>query len=54
MIDSTQTNKPMQFKIETPVGSVESDSGNHTIDVLSVVGIIVLILVVKKLIVKWS
>ena len=35
-------NKTKQFKIETPIGSVESDSGNHLIDVGSVVVIIVL------------
>ena len=53
MIDSTKVNKPMQFKIETPIGSVESDSGNHTIDVLSVLLIIGLILISKKLFGRW-
>ena len=54
MIDSTQVNKPMQFKIETPIGSVESDSGNHTIDVLSVISIIAIMYVLQKFMRKWS
>ena len=29
-----------EFVIETPIGSVKSDSGNHAIDVISVVGAI--------------
>ena len=36
-----------QFAIETPIGSVASDSGNHVIDVISVSGVILLFLVVK-------
>ena len=42
-------NKPNQFKIQTPIGSVESDSGNHAIDVISVLFIIIVVLVFKKL-----
>ena len=41
-------NKPQQFKIQTPVGSIESDSGNHFVDVITVVGVIVLYLIAKK------
>ena len=40
-----------EFTIETPVGSIKSDSGNHLIDVVSVVGVIV-ILYIGKLILK--
>ena len=40
-----------EFTIETPVGSIKSDSGNHLIDVVSVVGVIA-ILWVGKLIIK--
>ena len=47
-------NKPQRMKIETPIGSIESDSGSHTIDVLSIVLIITIIVVVKKLMGKWS
>ena len=46
-------NKTKQFKIETPIGSIESDSGNHGIDVLSVILIIGLVLIGKKVIGKW-
>ncbi len=46
-------NKPQRMKIETPIGSIESDSGSHTIDVLSVILIIGLVLIGKKVIGKW-
>tara|TARA_Y100000593_G_C4213008_1_gene287838 strand:- start:566 stop:709 length:144 start_codon:yes stop_codon:yes gene_type:complete len=42
-------NKTERFKIETPIGSVESDSGNHLIDIVSVSFIIIIVLVFKKL-----
>ena len=47
-------NKPQRMKIETPIGSIESDSGSHTIDVLSVVLIISLVLIGKKLLGRWG
>ena len=40
---------PKKFKIETPMGTLESDSGNHFIDVLSVVGVIVVLYAGKKI-----
>ena len=40
-----------EFVIETPIGSVRSDSGSHVLDVVSVVGVIA-ILWVGKLIIK--
>ena len=40
-----------QFSIETPVGSIKSDSGSHTLDVVSVVGVVA-ILWVGKIIIK--
>ena len=46
--------KPQQFKIETPIGSVESDSGNHVIDVFIVLCIIALVYVGKKILDKWA
>ena len=46
-------NKPQRMKIETPIGNIESDSGNHVIDVLSVVFIIGLVLIGKKILGKW-
>jgi len=36
------------FKVETPVGSFESDSGNHTVDVLSVGAMILLVYILKR------
>lgn len=45
--------KPEQFKIETPIGSIESDSGNHLVDVATVTFAIVLLFIIKKYIGKW-
>tara|TARA_X000001388_G_scaffold73402_1_gene65073 strand:- start:732 stop:875 length:144 start_codon:yes stop_codon:yes gene_type:complete len=42
-------NKTKQFKIETPIGSVESDSGNHIVDVISVAFIVIVAVIFKKL-----
>ena len=53
MIDSTKVNKPMQFKIETPIGSVESDTDNHLIDVGSVVMVVIAFYIMTKLLRKW-
>tara|TARA_R110002020_G_scaffold107738_5_gene250064 strand:- start:222 stop:371 length:150 start_codon:yes stop_codon:yes gene_type:complete len=36
-------------RIETPLGNIESDSGNHLIDVLTIGGIIILVLTFKRL-----
>ena len=38
-----------RMKLETPIGSVESDSGNHLVDIASVLFIIVCVLIFKKL-----
>jgi hypothetical protein len=46
-------NKPQQFKIETPIGSIESDSGNHMMDVATVIFVIVIIFIGKKIINRW-
>ena len=46
-------NKTESVKIETPIGSIESDSGNHLIDVGSVVVIIVLMYIVKLIVGKY-
>lgn len=42
-----------EFTIETPVGSISSDSGNHIFDVVSVVGVIIILYVGKKIIAKY-
>ena len=43
--------QPKKFKIETPMGSLESDSGNHLVDVASVL-IVVLVLYLGKEFIK--
>ena len=43
MIDTLlveERTKVESFKVETPLGSLESDSGNHVIDLISVVAVI--------------
>ena len=47
------TNTMKRLKIETPLGSIESDSGNHWIDILTIVGVILVLYVGKKLIDKF-
>ena len=46
-------NNTQRMKIETPIGSIESDSGNHYLDILSVLGVIVAIMILKKVISKY-
>ena len=43
-------NKPKKIKIETPIGSVESDSGSHLVDVFTVIVIIVVFFIAKRII----
>jgi len=53
--DSTKILKPKvseKIRIETPVGAIESDSGNHLIDGLTVVIIILVLYAGKKLVEK--
>ena len=42
-------NKTKKVKIETPIGSIESDSGSHAIDMISVIAIIILVVLGKKI-----
>tara|TARA_R100001443_G_scaffold113299_1_gene127766 strand:+ start:562 stop:705 length:144 start_codon:yes stop_codon:yes gene_type:complete len=42
-------NSTKKVKLETPMGTIESDSGNHLIDIASVIFIIACILIFKKL-----
>ena len=48
--------KPVQPKvrIETPIGAIESDSGNHVVDGITVIVIILILYVCKKLINKGA
>ena len=43
-------NSTKKVKIETPIGSIESDSGNHFVDIASVMLIIICVLMFKKII----
>ena len=47
------TKSIQRLKIETPLGSIESDSGNHWIDIFTIVGVILVLYVGKKLIDKF-
>ena len=40
--------QPKKMRIETPIGNIESDSGNHYLDVASIVIVIVIFLGIKK------
>jgi len=40
------------FKVETPVGSFESDSGSHIVDVVSVFIVIIALYTFKKFVIK--
>ena len=42
-------NETKKIKIETPIGSIESDSGNHFLDIASVMLIIICVLMFKKI-----
>jgi len=50
--DSTKILKPKvseKIRIETPIGAIESDSGNHLIDGLTVVILILILFAIKNL-----
>ena len=40
--------KVESFRVETPLGALESDSGSHIVDVLSVVGVVLVLYAFKK------
>jgi len=48
-------NKTKQFKIETPIATIESDSGNHLYDVFSVLIVFVIAYILKRMFIgkKW-
>ena len=45
-------NKAESVKIETPIGSIESDSGNHLIDIATIMVIISFYLIIRKVFYK--
>ena len=46
-------NKTKKMTIVTPIGSIESDSGSHVNDFLSIVGVMVIFFVLKYLLKKY-
>tara|TARA_Y100001973_G_scaffold77987_1_gene114379 strand:- start:992 stop:1138 length:147 start_codon:yes stop_codon:yes gene_type:complete len=46
-------NKTKSIKLETPIGSIESDSGNHAVDIGTIILFIALILCIYKYIKKF-
>ena len=42
-----------KMSLETPIGTIESDSGNHYLDVLSIIVVIAVLYVGKKLVDKY-
>ena len=47
------TKSIQKLKVQTPLGSIESDSGNHTLDILTIVGVIAVLYIGKKLVDKY-
>ncbi len=43
-------NEPKKMRIETPIGSIESDSGNHFIDFMSILFFVIIGAVLYR---KW-
>lgn len=41
-------NKTESIKLETPIGNIESDSGNHLIDIGSVILLVLVLAAIKK------
>ena len=41
------------FKVETPMGTLESDSGNHLVDMISVLGVVAILYIGKKLLGRY-
>ena len=46
-------NKTKKVRIETPIGAIESDSGNHLVDIGTVLGFVVFLYLIKKLMKKF-
>ena len=49
--DTTLQSKKMS--VETPIGKIESDSGNHYLDIISIIVVIAVLYTGKKLVDKW-
>ena len=44
---------PQKIRIETPVGAIESDSGNHIVDGVTIVILILVLYTGKKIVDKY-
>ena len=53
MLLSEDRPKIESFKVETPLGSLESDSGNHIVDVISVVVVIGILYLAKRVLGRY-
>ena len=53
MLFAGESKKIESVKIETPLGTIESDSGNHIVDILSIIGIIGVLFLGKVLVNKY-
>lgn len=47
------TKQTKKMTIVTPVGTIESDSGNHFIDFISVLGVILVFVVLRYVLKKY-
>ena len=41
------------FRVETPMGALESDSGNHVVDIISVVAVIGILYLAKRMLGRY-
>ena len=46
-------NKIQKVRIETPIGAIESDSGNHLVDIGTVLSVVVVLFILKKVISRY-
>ena len=56
MVDTVKTLPPKlqpKIKFESPIGSIESDSGNHMVDGITIVVIILILYIGKKVVDKF-
>jgi len=51
LVDTTLQSKKMS--LETPIGTIESDSGNHYLDIASIILVIGVLYIGKKLVDKY-
>ena len=53
MLLSEDRPKLESFKVETPLGALESDSGNHVVDIISVVAVIGILYLAKRMLGRY-